>query len=289
VPVAPWMSLGLALLGLPRTPWAFQLSDGRVLVAGPDRAARKLDVGGDGSWSAVDNMLSGSRDAGSAVLVPGATDRVLVIGGRNPATSSCEVLDVPVSGVWVSTGSMTRARRHHNATILADGSVLVTGGTLIDDALEHAVLPAERWMASTGIWTTLASMNVSRRRGSVALLLPDGRVLCAGGGDGTAGSELHADAQIYSPPYLFQGARPTITTAPATLVYGSSFNVDSPQAPDVDTVWLVRSGSVTRGFNSDQRALSLPFTLSPGQPPGKSCRTAPSSRCLGLVISNSVP
>jgi hypothetical protein len=103
VPVAPWTSLGLALLGLPRTPWAFQLSDGRVLVAGPDRAARKLDLAGDGSWTAVDNMLSGSRDAGSAVLVPGATDRVW---SSADATRDVvvRVLDVPVSGVRCRPG-----------------------------------------------------------------------------------------------------------------------------------------------------------------------------------------
>jgi hypothetical protein len=115
---------------------------------------------------------------------------------------------------------MTRARRHHNATILADGSVLVTGGTLIDDALEHAVLPAERWMASTRIWTTLASMNVSRRRGSVALLLRMD-ACCARRWRQHRRLRLHADAQIFTS--IYSGARPVIDrTATASTAAAST-------------------------------------------------------------------
>jgi hypothetical protein len=149
--------------------------------------------------------------------------------------------------------------------LLADGTVLATGGTLVGDALEHAVYLAERYDPTANTWTALAAMTVPRRRGSIAILLPDGRVLCAGGGDGTPGSEIRADAEIYSPPYLFQGTRPAITNAPTTLVYGGSFTVDSPQATDITQVWLVRAGSVAYGFNSDQRAIGLGFTAVPGR------------------------
>jgi hypothetical protein len=286
-PGQPWSDLALATLALPNPVWAFSLSNGDVLVAGPDANARALDPSGFGAWSAVASMNVNGREAGTAVLVPGTADRVLAIGGRSPATSSCEVLDMQTSGVWEDAATMTRPRRHHNATILADGTVLVTGGTLVDDVAEHAVLPAERYVPAAQTWTGLASMTVSRRRGSIALLLPDARVLCAGGGDGTPGSELHADAEIFSPPYLFLGARPTITTAPATLVYGGSFTVDSPQATGVSDVWLVRAGSVSRGFNSDQRAVRLAFTAVPGRltvtAPANGSVTPPGTHMLFLV------
>jgi hypothetical protein len=258
-----WQSF-MMTQALPRTPWTFLLSTGDILVAGPDAQTRRLDIGAD-AWYGVSTLQAGARDAGSALLVPGAVDRVLAIGGRNPATSSCELLDLQSTTSWSYTGSMARARRHHQATLLADGSVLVTGGTLVNDAADQAVLPAERWSPASGTWTTLASMSVPRRRGAVALLLPDGRVLCAGGGDGTPGSETHADAQVYSPPYLFMGARPTITMAPTAIVYRSGFTLDSPEAADIDRVWLVRAGAAARGFNGDQRAVSLPFTTAPGR------------------------
>jgi len=293
LPGQAWSDLALAQLALPNTPWAFALTNGSVLLAGPDANARSLDTAGFGAWSAVATMNVNGREAGAAVLVPGAADRVLVMGGRNPAIASCEVLDMQLSGNWEDATAMTRPRRHHQATLLADGTVLVTGGTLVDDALEHAVYPAERWVPATGLWTSLASMTVPRRRGSVALLLPDARVLCAGGGDGTAGSELHADAEIFSPPYLFLGARPTITTAPATLVYGGDFTVDSPQASDIDKVWLIRAGSVTRGFNSDQRAVALAFTIAPGRltitAPANGNDAPPGTYMLFLVDDAGIP
>ena len=69
---------------------------------------------------------------------------------------------------------------------------------------------------------------------STAYLLPDGRVVSAGGKN----SELNLswpDAQIYSPPYLFKGARPTITAAPSLLNYGSNFFIQTPDAASIGT------------------------------------------------------
>jgi hypothetical protein len=288
-----WAPLSTAVLALPRTPWAFALSDGTALVAGPDRATRRLVLANQGSWNAVSDLLAGSRSAGTAVLVPGTTDRVLAIGGRNPAVATCEVLDLQTTTSWDYTGSMSRARRHHHATILADGTVLVTGGTLVDDALEHAVLQAERWSTATGTWTALASMTVPRRRGSIALLLPDARVLVAGGGDGSAGSETHPDAEIYAPPYLFAGTRPALAAAPAVVEYGTTFVADTPQAASIAAVWLVRAGSTAGGFGADQRALSLAFTAGSGQlaitAPGGAAAAPPGTWMLFIVNGSGVP
>jgi len=264
-PGSAWTSLSTAVLSLPKTPWTFWLSTGDVLVAGPDRATRRLSLVSFGSWSSLTNLLAGTREGGTAVLLPGIPDRILAIGGRNPATSSCELLDLNTSTAWTYVAPMSRARRHHQATLLADGTVLVTGGTLASDDLVQSVYSAERYDPVANTWTSLASMSVSRRRDSVALLLPDGRVLCAGGGDGTPGSELHANAEIFEPPYLFLGPRPVITAAPANIVYGSTFSVDTPAAGDIADLWIVRSGSSARSFNSDQRAVPLAFTWAPGR------------------------
>jgi hypothetical protein len=290
---AAWSTLADAALALPRTPWLFLLGNGDVALTGPALAARRLDLSDQGSWSAIGVMEFGGREGGTAVLLPGGPDRILITGGHDPATETCEVLDLPTSSAWEYSGAMARARRHHNATLLPDGSVLVTGGTLAGDALDQAVYPAERYDPATGAWSTLASMTVPRRRGSIALLLPDGRVVCAGGGDGTPGSEPHANAEIFLPPYLFQGTRPTITSAPSSVAYDTSFDIPTPQWADVDVVWLVRGGGVTRGFNSDQRAVQLQFTATSGKitatAPADANDAPPGTYILFLVNGANLP
>src|SRR5205823_11653281 len=122
----------------------------------------------------------------------------------------------------------------HNLTVLADGTVLATGGNssgagLVDLTPGAPVYPAEQWNPATGQWRTLAAMQVTRQYHSSALLLPDGRVLSSGGGIcGTCDQVgyLAKNAEIFSPPYLFQAdgslaPRPSIDAAPAQTSYGA--------------------------------------------------------------------
>ncbi len=99
-----------------------------------------------------------------------------------------------------------------NMTLLPDDNVLVTGGTSGDgfNDTTQPVYAAEMWNIYTKTWTTMASQTVGRFYHSNALLLPDGRVLSAGG-------DFAYQTEIYSPPYLFKGPRPTITSAPTSV------------------------------------------------------------------------
>ena len=90
------------------------------------------------------------------------------------------------------------------------------------------------------------------------LLLPDGRVLSAGNVFG-GGS-----AEIYSPPYLFRGSRPTITSAPAGITYGQSFFVGTPDATSISQVTFIALGSVTHGFNMGQHMSRPLFSQATG-------------------------
>jgi hypothetical protein len=105
----------------------------------------------------------------------------------------------------------------------------------------------------------LASNSVARVYHSTALLLKDGRVLLTGSGDAD-GSTNHFDAELFSPPYLFNGTRPKISSAPSTVGYGQSFFVETPQAASITRVTWVRLGSVTHAFDSNQRFNELSFT-----------------------------
>ena len=109
-------------------------------------------------------------------------------------------------------------------------------------------------------WTTLdSSLPIPRVYHSTAVLLPDGRVLSMGGN-----GDPQKNSEIYSPPYLFKGTRPTITSAPTSVVYGQSFFVQTPDAAAISKVTMLRLSSVTHSFNMSQYINTLSFSQATG-------------------------
>jgi hypothetical protein len=257
-----WRSLTNANRQLPLYPWMLVAPNGKAFYAGPERETLFLDTAGAGAWTAGPVSNWGYRDYGSAVMYePG---KILIVGGGNP-TNTAEVINLNnANPSWRYVGPMTHARRQLNATILADGKVLITGGS---SGAGHnnsagAVLAAEMWDPATEQWSLMASMQVRRLYHSTAVLLPDGRVLSAGGGLPWAAGETenHLDAEIYSPPYLFKGPRPVIVTAPLTVSYNRKISVVTPDVASITGVLLVKLSSVTHAFNENQRMTRLSFT-----------------------------
>jgi Domain of unknown function (DUF1929)/Bacterial Ig domain len=293
-----WTQLSGAQLKLPLYPLMFLLPDGRVLSAGAEFApisTRILDVATQ-AWTTVDaNLVDGS----SAVMyrpnlfmksgTQGDVDSPPV-----PVVATTSVLDLTQPApAWRQTAPMALPRAYHNLTILADGTVLVTGGehTANDGrTVSQAVYAAELWNPATQTWTTMASMRRPRLYHSTALLLPDGRVLSAGG---YYPPYAEPNAEIYSPPYLFKGPRPTITSAPTVVQQGATFFVGTPDAADIAMASLVRAGDVTHQVNMDQRFLPLTFQRSAGglvvQAPPDANQAPPGYYMLFLVNTAGVP
>ncbi len=248
-----WRNLNNAVLQLPLYPRQFLAPNGRVFFA--TYISRYLDTAGNGAWSTVATRIAPGRDNyGSACLYDNG--KVLYAGGGDPPLASCEVIDLNASQpAWRSVGSMQFPRRQHNLTILPDGQILATGGSSGAgfDNINAPVLPVELWNPVTETWTTLASAARYRGYHSIALLLPDGRVLSAGG-------DYELNAEVYSPPYLFKGARPAVSAAPTAVRYGESFFVGSPDAAGVAAVHCIRLSTVTHGHNMDQRINRLAFS-----------------------------
>ncbi|TML25961.1 MAG: DUF1929 domain-containing protein [Actinobacteria bacterium] len=162
---------------------------------------------------------------------------------------------------------MKQARVYHTLTMLADGKVLAVGGSSTTDqgVVTTGVLPAEIWDPATQTWTQVAGMDVSRNYHSTALLMPDGRVLVAGGGHPFGlNNPGQYSAQYYSPPYLSNGARPTITSAPASATYGSTLSVSTPDAASISGVNLVSLGADTHQLDMNQHFVPLSFTAHSG-------------------------
>jgi PKD repeat protein len=254
------------LIGASRTfqyyPRAFLAPNGRLFYAGEEQTTRYLDPTGAGSWTTAGSRLYGVRDYGAAVMYD--KGKILYAGGGR-TTNTAEIVDLNAGATWQWTGSMAFPRRHLNATVLPTGDVLVTSGssgTAFND-VAAAVHAAELWSPATGAWTTLASNSVNRTYHSTSILLPDGRILHTGSGDG-ANAPDQRNAELYSPPYLFKGPRPSITGAPSVVGYGTTFTITTPQADDIAKVSLIRLGSTTHAFDMNQRFQWLSFTRGTG-------------------------
>jgi hypothetical protein len=295
-------ALTTASLNLPLYPWLDVAPDGRAFYSGPDQTMRSLNTAGGGSWQSYGQRDSLNRDYGSHALYD--VGKILVAGG-GPSSTNASVINVNGGTPQVSaTAPMAYGRRQHNLTVLADGTVLATGGNssgaaLVD--LNNGVYPAELWNPATGTWRTLEAMRVTRQYHSTALLLPDARVLSAGGGICStcdAVGYLAKNAEVFSPPYLFQkdgglAPRPQINSAPDRVTYNAPFGISTPNAASIRKVALVRLGAVTHSVNMEQRYVPLSFTAGTGTlnatAPANPNVAPPGVYMLFVIDANGVP
>ena len=249
--------------------WLIPAGNGRVFHAGPSKSMHWIDTTGTGKVRSA-GYRGDDTDSMSGNAVMYDTGKILKVGGSPAyeganANASSYVIDIRAGAKVRETVPMRYARAFHNSVVLPNGEVMVIGGqsypvTFTDST---AVLPAELWDPVTETFTTLAPMSVPRTYHSVALLLPDARVMSAGGGLCGGGCPAnHPDAQIYTPHYLFNAdgtaaTRPVINDAPTSAIYGTRMQVtmDSP----VSAFSLVRLSSTTHAVNNDQRRLSLSY------------------------------
>jgi hypothetical protein len=185
---------------------------------------------------------------------------------------------------------MTYARMNADLVLLADGTVLAVGGGGGLGVYSHRVMATELYNPVTGTWKVMASRGAPRMYHSTAVLLPTGQVLSAGSSDF---SSTESTYELYSPPYLFAGARPVITSAPNSLTYGATFSIVTPNAASIARVALIRLGATTHADNMDQRYVDLSFTIGSGQlsatAPPSGNYAPPGDYMLVIVNSSGVP
>jgi hypothetical protein len=195
--VGSWDSAGETRLS--GSSLAASLPDGRILVAGggladiyDPQSGMFVSAGSTVKWRDKETatpLLDGR------VLFAGGYDLSGSPNGNYVYLSSAELYD-PATGKWLPTGSMKTARENAQAVRLTDGRVLVAGGDQGDAAQEVQILSsAELYDPATGRFTPIGSMGTART-GFTATLLPDGRVLVAGG---FTGEDTLSTAELYDP------------------------------------------------------------------------------------------
>lgn len=275
-------------------PRNFVAPDGRVFGFESSGYMYYLDPSGAGAAVDAGRLPQENRgsDASAAMFAPG---RILQFGGNS---SGAVVIDITGGGApaVTPTETMSTHRRIPNATVLADGTVLATGGSRVWNELIDVSLQAEIWNPTSGTWTVGASGAVPRLYHSIAILMPDASVLVGGGG--SDGPLTNLNVETYYPPYLFASGgrlapRPRIVAAPATLIVGQDFTVDFGNAAGIARVALVKSGSVTHGWNMDQRYVPLAFsaegTRLTVQMPASAAETPPGYYLLFVISGTGVP
>jgi hypothetical protein len=224
--------------------------------------------------------------AASILLPPAQDQKVMVIGGGDSsgnATKRVSIIDLkqsnPSYGNTQQPPQPTFARMHHNAVLLPDRTVFVCNGSAQSENGSQAARTAEIYDPINNTWTVAATAQIVRLYHSIALLLPDGRVLAAGGNPrrlnecDSSGNLPGSNPvipceekrlEIYSPPYISSSTRPVINNAPQSASYNSTFTIQTPQAANIQWVSLIKPMATTHGLDTEQRLVDLPITARNG-------------------------
>lgn len=329
--------------------------NGNVFIAGPGTGkSRFFDPYASslaGSYTDGPDPVP-SHFEGSAVVYDGTAGKIMMVGGRNTVAGavlnvaeSVSLTDPPPlvwktsQGVSPTVAALNIKRKYNTATVLPNGQVLVSGGTQCPggprfDCTDGAAYIPELWTptpgsSTPGTWTLMAApfaragypSGIPRIYHSVAVLLPDARVLIGGGGLPADGGEVvnntncvpafginnpvecrnygHKDAEIFSPPYLFNSdgsaaTQPVIASNPLVITYGQQFTVGVSNPGTITKASLVRLPSVTHSFNADQRVVFMTPSVNGASSisltaPAKANDCPPGYYMLFILNSNGVP
>lgn len=266
--------------------------------------------GGNGSIRPAGTMPSDGPSGVTSTDVMYAPGKILRCGGGSnsygeqggsttPAKNAAAVIDISgAAPTYKKMPSMPLSLHWANATVLADGNVVVTGGSAVPNELAGMNTSALLWKADTGSWTQGAqsTSDVARLYHSIALLLPDGSVLCGGGG--APGPQTNRNVQVYYPPYLFTNSgalapRPAITSSPGRISYGQDFAVGTSPGVRVRRVTFIKTASVTHSCDFEQRFMELAFTPTAGgisvQAPSSPVLAPPGNYLLFVIDNQGVP
>jgi Domain of unknown function (DUF1929) len=292
-PISGWSAPLKGSWAPPLYPRLHVLPNGKVFYSGPTINSNLFDPSTN-TWTlkVATHNYPNPRTYGSSVLLPltpanNYSPKIMIFGGGNTATATTELIDLSsATPSWQFGPNMSQARVEMNAVMLPTGKILALGGSAQDENAKTASLKADLYDPNTNTFSSAGANAFPRLYHSNAMLLPDATVAVAGSNPVRGTYEPHVE--IYQPAYLFTtdtggnpvlATRPTIAGSPATVSYGSTFTVQTPDADTISSVVLIRASAVTHSFDMDQRLVGVSFAAIPntGGPSTSLSVTAPPS------------
>ncbi len=273
-------------------PHQLVMRDGRMLQV--DRTAAYRLNPSTWTWTTLPSLPVDSGSGAAHLMLPGGpqgSTRVMVIGGlhKNVALAATQKYDdARRAAGWALGSPMPTSRAHMNVVQVPDGSAYGIGGNSVRKRLSPR-RQTMRYDPATDTWTNMAVQSLRRAYHSTALLLPDGRIMSAGDNGVGGGGQL---IDFYSPPYLFQGRRPRITSAPTQLRYGQRFAITT-SGPTATRAVLMAPAATTHANEMNARHVRLAVIPTSGglraTAPPTSAVAPPGYYMLFVLRPNGVP
>lgn len=243
---------------------AFVRADGKVVYFNGSGNVRLLDTEGAGTLTTLGTLpFAHDWESPAIQFAPG---KILV----NDTGTGLWVMDINgATPSYTKVGDIPAERNFGSMTVLADGRVLINGGSTVTNNDNFAVKAAVIWDPADNSITDAGDEAAPRLYHSSSILLPDGSVLSMGGGalDSPFLSNQQ-NGQIYKPSYLFDAngnlaARPTVLDVPEHVQSGTTFTIQVGNAADIAKITFVKAGAVTHDFNMNSGFTDLTFTVGP--------------------------
>lgn len=250
-------------------PHMFLLENGRMFYTGghtfgnglPGTGASLYDWTTAQIWDVPGLRQKDLRDqSGSVFIGPVQDQKLMIVGGGNadgntPAINLVDIIDLKQPSPHYVPGPDLPGpgKMYVNVLNLPDRSVLAANGAQLNRSAN--IQTAAIYTPSTNSWTTVAADPVGRNYHSTSILLPDGRVVVMG--SNPLDNSFETRISVYSPPYLFKGTRPTITSAPSQVTRGQ--NVQLGITGNVTAASLIPPMSQTHQTDTNARVIDLPL------------------------------
>ncbi|MER7203379.1 galactose oxidase [Streptomyces sp. CB01635] len=264
----------------PTYPALFQMENGKIFYSGANAGYGPDNVGRTpGIWDLETNKfrkIPGLSDpklmetAGTVELPPAQDQRYMVVGGGGVGESKessrrTRIVDLKARDPkFVDGPELEKGTRYPQSSTLPDDTVLVSGGS--EDYRgrgDSNIHQARLYDVKTNTFKRVADPLVGRNYHSGSILLPDGRVMFFGS------DSLYADKantkpgvfeqriEIYTPPYLYQDSRPTLSGGTKTVARGGTATYGSDHATAIRTARLIRPSASTHVTDVDQTSIAL--------------------------------